>query len=89
MSKVDIDVDSLVSKYGQHITGQINISFYTEQTLEQFKEIVEQGSLEGDKFYEEDFIEYVIDNVAEWIKNEVRHNGDKSLRREISIVEDK
>jgi hypothetical protein len=87
MSKVDIDLVKLVEKYGPHITGQINVSFFTEQTLEQFKEIVEQGSLEGDTFDEEDFIEYVIDNVAEWIKNEVRHNGDKSLRREISIVE--
>jgi hypothetical protein len=86
MANFDIDFTELQKEFGEFITGQINITYDLKQTFEQFVEVAEQGSLEGDTYDTEDFFEYVIDNVAEQIRNEVIYNGEKSLKREINLV---
>lgn len=90
-------VEQFIEEVGQTITGQINITYNTRQTLEQFLEIrfdnaqAEQSNAFMDAnflFDEEMFLEYVLDNVAEVIRNEVLYNGDKSLKREITLLTD-
>jgi uncharacterized phage infection (PIP) family protein YhgE len=79
------EVEQFLEKVGQTINGQMTITYDTKQTLEQFLEIRKQS--EGvAEFDEELFLEYVLDNVAEQIRNEVQHNGQRSLYREISLV---
>jgi hypothetical protein len=81
----DQEIEQFLEKVGQTINGQITITYDTRQTLEQFLEVQEQS--EGvAEFDEELFLEYVVDNVAEQIRNEAQHNGQRSLHREISLV---
>lgn len=66
----------------QHINAQITLSWNTEQTMAQYKEIIEQS---GDGPYEEElFLEYVASNFLEWLRN----SSDKSVMREINILND-
>ena len=89
-------IEHFLEETGQTITGQINISYNTQQTLEQFLEIRYQQEQEKSPnsfldhehlFDEELFLEYVLDNVAEVVRNEVL-NGDKALKREITLLTD-
>jgi hypothetical protein len=88
-------VEQFIEEVGQTINGQITITYDTRQTLDNFLELrFEEAQAESPNsflehnflFDEELFLEYVVDNVAEQIRNEVLHNGDKSLNREISLV---
>jgi hypothetical protein len=88
-------VEQFIEEVGQTINGQITITYDTRQTLDQFLEIRFQEAqaespnsfLEHNFLFDEElFLEYVVDNVAEQIRNEVLHNGEKSLNREISLV---
>ena len=66
----------------QHITAQVNLSWNTEQTMAQYKEIIEQSG--GEPYDEEMFLEYVASNFLEWLRN----SSDKSILREIVILND-
>lgn len=88
-------VEQFIEEVGQTINGQITVTYDTRQTLERFLELrFEEAQAESPNsflehnflFDEELFLEYVVDNVAEQIRNEAIHNGDKSLNREISLV---
>jgi hypothetical protein len=88
-------IEHFLEETGQSITGQINVSYNTQQTLDQFLEIRYQQEQEKSPnsfldheylFDEELFLEYVLDNVAQVIRDEVLYNGDKSLKREITLL---
>lgn len=88
-------VDDFLERVGEVINGQINITYNTRRTLDEFLEIrfdnvqAEQSNafLEHNFLFDEEmFLEYVLDNVAEQIRNEVLYNGDKSLKREITLL---
>lgn len=89
MSKLEAEAEQFIERVGETINGQFMLSYRTRQTLEQFLEIREQGGVDEAPFFDEElFLEYVLDNVAEVIRNEVLYNGDKSLKREITLVDD-
>lgn len=81
--KTEKTLTDLETKFGKTLTGQMNISYFTRQTAEQFLEITSDN---GEEFDEEMFLEYVVSNVAEVIRNEVLYNGEKSLLREIVLL---
>ena len=90
-------VEDFIDRVGETINGQFMVSYRTRQTLDQFLELrFEEAQMESPNafmehnflFDEELFLEYVLDNVAEVIRNEVLYNGDKSLKREITLVDD-
>jgi hypothetical protein len=88
-------IEHFLEETGESITGQINISYNTKQTLDEFLELRYQQEQEKSPnsfldheylFDEELFLEYVLDNVAQVIRDEVLYNGDKSLKREITLL---
>jgi hypothetical protein len=88
-------VEQFIEEIGQTINGQITITYDTRQTLDRFLELrFEEAQAESPNsflehnflFDEELFLEYVVDNVAEQIRNEALHNGGRSLHKEISLV---
>lgn len=82
-------VDSVVKSFGEFVTGQINITWNTRQTAEQFLEIREQGGLEGDpvEFSIEEFIEYVRSNTSDVIQQTLESFGQIGLEKEIFILD--
>jgi hypothetical protein len=50
--------------------------------MAQYKEIIEQSG--GEPYDEEMFLEYVASNFLEWLRN----SSDKSILREIVILND-
>jgi hypothetical protein len=88
-------IEHFLEETGESITGQINISYNTKQTLDEFLELRYQQEQEKSPnsfldheylFDQELFLEYVLDNVAQVIRDEVLYNGDKSLKREITLL---
>jgi hypothetical protein len=82
-------VDSVVKSFGEFVTGQINITWNTRQTAEQFLEIREQGIVdETDKveFTAEEFIEYVRANTSDIIQQTLESFGQIGLEKEIFVL---
>jgi hypothetical protein len=88
-------IEHFLEETGQTITGQVNFSYNTQQALDEFLEMRFRAEQEKSPnsfldheylFDEELFLEYVRDNVAEAIRDEVLYNGDKSLKREITLL---
>jgi hypothetical protein len=82
-------VDSVVKSFGEFVTGQINITWNTRQTAEQFLEIREQGIVdETDKveFTAEEFIEYVRANTSDVIQMTLESFGQIGLEKEIFVL---
>lgn len=73
-------------KFGDRITGQLNVAWFTQQTAEQFAEIVADGG-EDETFTEEMFIEYVISNVCDYIADIVEQGGREALAREVFLLD--
>lgn len=82
-------IDAVVSKFGRYVTGQINITWDTEQTAGQFLEIREQGGVDGDpiEFTIEEFIEYVRSNTSDVIHQTLESYGQIGLEKEIFILD--
>lgn len=85
MSRLESEIQQFVERVGETINGQFMMSYRTRQTIEDFLDSREK---ESHLFDEELFLDYVLDNVAEAIRNEVLYNGDKSLKREITLLDD-
>jgi hypothetical protein len=81
-------VNAVVEKFGRYVTGQISITWDTEQTAGQFLEIREQGGLDGDpiEFTIEEFIEYVRANTSDVINQTIESFGQIGLEKEIFIL---
>lgn len=81
-------VDSVVKSFGEFVTGQINITWDTRQTAEQFLEIREQGGLEDDpiEFTVEEFVEYVRSNTSDIIQQTLESFGQIGLEKEIFVL---
>jgi hypothetical protein len=85
MSRLEAEIEQFIERVGETINGQFMLSYRTRQTIEEFLDSREK---EAHLFDEELFLDYVLDNVADVIKNEVLYNGDKSLKREITLLDD-
>jgi len=81
-------VDKAVEKFGRYVTGQISITWDTEQTAGQFLEIREQGGVDGDpiEFTIDEFIEYVRSNTSDVIQQTLESFGQIGLEKEIFIL---
>ena len=81
-------VDNVVKSFGEFVTGQINITWDTRQTAEQFLEIREQGGLVGDpiEFSVEEFIEYVRANTSDIIQQTLENFGQVGLEKDIFVL---
>jgi uncharacterized protein YlzI (FlbEa/FlbD family) len=90
-------VEQFIEEVGQTINGQITITYDTRQTLDKFLELrFEEAQAESPNsflehnflFDDELFLEYVVDNVAEEIRNRVESYSwsMKELNREIALV---
>ena len=86
-----MDIDKFEREHGSVINGQITVAWYTRQTYEQLAEIWRDGGDDPANITEDDFLEYVKSNVAEFIRNEIMsegtHGGDYWLMRELAIVD--
>ena len=81
-------VDSVVKSFGEFVTGQINITWNTRQTAEQFLEIREQGGLVDDpiEFSVEEFLEYVRANTSDIIQQTLESFGQIGLEKDIFVL---
>lgn len=81
-------VDSVVKSFGEFVTGQINITWNTRQTAEQFLEIREQGGLIDDpiEFSVEEFLEYVRANTSDIIQQTLESFGQIGLEKDIFVL---
>lgn len=81
-------VDSIVKSFGEFVTGQMNFTWDTRQTAEQFLEIREQGGLVGDsvEFTAEEFIEYVRANTSDIIQQTLENFGQIGLEKDIFVL---
>ena len=86
-----MDIEKFAREHGDIINGQITVAWYTKQTYEQLAEIWRDGGDDPANITEDDFLEYVKSNVAEFIRNEIMsegtHGGDYWLMRELAIVD--
>jgi hypothetical protein len=66
----------------RYINAQITLSWDTQQTMDQYKEILRDG---GDEPFQEDlFYEYLAGNLVEWLRN----SSDREILREVVILND-
>jgi hypothetical protein len=63
----------------RYTNAQINLSWDTKQTMEQYDEI-----REDEPFDRDEFLEYVARNFLDWLRN----STDKELLREIQVMND-
>jgi hypothetical protein len=63
----------------RYTNAQINLSWDTKQTIEQYDEI-----REDEPFDRDEFLEYVARNFLDWLRN----STDKELLREIQVMND-
>jgi hypothetical protein len=86
-----MNIDKFVRERGDIINGQITVAWYTRQTYEQLVEIWKDGGENPAEITEDDFLEYVKSNVAEFIRNEIMSEGtsggDYWLMRELVVVD--
>lgn len=82
-------VEEVVAKFGDLITGQINVAWDTRQTAEQFLEIRKDGRGEDDPadFTPEDFLEYVRSNTSDVIQQTLESFGQIGLEKEIFVLD--
>jgi hypothetical protein len=69
------------SKLSKYTTTQLNITWDTKQTLKQYLDSIQEI---GKEYDEQDFLEYVMSNFVEW----VRESNDKEIRRELVVLND-
>jgi hypothetical protein len=82
-----MDIDKFVREHGDIINGQITVAWYTRQTYEQLAEIWRDGGDDPAQITEDDFLEYIKSNVAEFIRNEVEQTGEQWLVDEMAVVD--
>lgn len=84
-----MDIDKFAREHGDVINGQITVAWYTRQAYEQLQEIVRDSAIDEDDLIitEEMFLEYLRDNTAEWLRNEVEQGGEKALTDEVIILD--
>jgi len=82
-----MNIEKFVREHGDIINGQITVAWYTRQTYEQLAEIWRDGGDDPALITEEDFLEYIKSNVADFISNEIISSGDQWLVNEMSIVD--
>lgn len=82
-----MDIEKFTREHGDIINGQITVAWYTRQTYEQLVEIWRDGGDDPAMITEEDFLEYIKSNVADFISNEIISSGDQWLVDEMSIVD--
>ena len=81
-------VEQAVEKFGEMVTGQINIAWNTRQTAEQFFEIRRQGGVDDNpEFTIEEFVEYVRANTSDVIQNTLESYGQIGLEKEIFVLD--
>ena len=68
-----------ITELTRYTNTQINLTWDTKQTMEQYAEI-----RDGEPFDRDEFFEYVASNFLEWLRN----STDKELAREIRILND-
>jgi hypothetical protein len=69
------------SKLTKYTTTQLNITWDTKQSLKTYLDIIQEN---GKEYDEEEFLEYVMSNFVEW----VRESNDKDIRRELVVLND-
>jgi hypothetical protein len=82
-----MDIEKFAREHGDIINGQITVSWYTRQTYEQLAEIWRDGGDDPAQITEDDFLEYIKSNVAEFIRNEVEQTGEQWLVDEMAVVD--
>jgi hypothetical protein len=82
-----MDIEKFAREHGDIINGQITVAWYTRQTYEQLAEIWRDGGDDPAGITEDDFLEYVKSNVAEFIRNEVEQTGEQWLVDEMAVVD--
>lgn len=82
-----MDIEKFAREHGDIINGQITVAWYTRQTYEQLAEIWRDGGDDPAQITEDDFLEYIKSNVAEFIRNEVEQTGEQWLVDEMAIVD--
>ena len=82
-----MDIDKFAREHGDIINGQITVAWYTRQTYEQLAEIWKDGGDDPAQITEDDFLEYIKSNAAEFIRNEVEQTGEQWLVDEMAIVD--
>lgn len=82
-----MDIEKFAREHGDIINGQITVAWYTRQTYEQLAEIWRDGGDDPEQITEDDFLEYVKSNVAEFIRNEVEQTGEQWLVDEMAVVD--
>lgn len=77
----------IIDQLGEHLTGQLNITWDTAQTLGQFIEIRRDGGEDADNIDIEDFIEYVKSNTADVIQQTLESFGQIGLEKELFVLD--
>lgn len=77
-------IEGVLQRVGQNLNAQLNISWNTKQTLEQYLEILKDNQNE---FTFDGFIEYVMLNSVEEIMNSIQSEGPSLLEENLSITD--
>jgi uncharacterized protein YacL (UPF0231 family) len=77
-------IAGVVQRVGQNLNAQLNISWNTKQTLEQYLEVLKDNQNE---FTFDGFIEYVMLNSVEEIMNSIQSEGPSLLEENLSITD--
>lgn len=83
MSNNDI-IDGVLQRVGQEIIGQLNVSWDTRQTLEQYLEVI----ADNDNVFDfDEFMEYVHHNLVEEIMLSLQSERESLLETHTQIVD--
>jgi 5-methylthioribose kinase len=74
-----MSIEKITEQIGETINGQLTYTWNTQQTLEQYAEV-----LEGEEITLEGFLEYVRDNVFEIL---AEYAGREAIRQDIYLVD--
>jgi hypothetical protein len=76
-----MNIETFIEEHGEVLNGMIVVSWITRQTFEQLQEIRIDGGDDPASITEEDFLEYVRSNVADYIGQEYNEGGQLALER--------
>ena len=77
-------IKGVLQRVGQELIGQLNLSWDTRQTLEQYLEILEDNQ---DEFDFDEFMEYVYNNLIEDIMTSLQSESESLLETHTQIVD--
>lgn len=77
-------IDGVLQRVGQELIGQLNLSWDTRQTLEQYLEVIADNDNEFDF---DEFMEYVYHNLIEEIMLSLQSETESIMETHTRIVD--